>query len=631
MREPYKELNQPIKKMYHVDPYDQSLVIDGFESGIADSPFNGIADMRNVNITSVPGEASVDFATSVLSEPPTVTTLSFTVDSTTDIFTVASTSSWYNGMAITFNSIVTATGFSTGRVYWIGNLTATTFKLYKNPSGPTYSQQLVDVTASGSGTLSSYTLGKPIQWAIDYSGQTSSGGVHYSRTFMLDDNGLVWWVYNPDNTTPTSLVYIGNDTLTGSMGRGISLFYNYIVVFRASTIDALQATQVENNVDLDAAAPTGWNYGWTSVNSPSIAVQNPRAIIVGQDNVLYFANAGKVGSIMQASGSSFDPTSSITYVKSSTALQLISGEDVASFAELGVNLLVGGIQNKIYPWDRVSTSFSYPIFLAENYVWRMVTVNTNTYIFMGNRGRIYITNGSQAQLYKKVPDHISGTTEPYFVWGDATFNRNQLLFGVSATTNAGVPINQYGGLWAIDLDTSAIRLLNKLSYGTYAGYPTALTQVVSGNTTNASGIGVYIGWDSGASTYGVDQTTSAPYTGSQATIDFDLIPIGTFEKPRNLTRIEYRLTRPLVSGESIVLKTRLIFDTQNTGYTTVLTDSATGSYSTSAPVNFENAQWLQIQGVINSTASSPSFVRLKEIRVTGLKGPVATPASSILG
>jgi hypothetical protein len=248
----------------------------------------------------------------------------------------------------------------------------------------------------------------------------------------------------------------------------------------------------------------------------------------------------------------------------------------------------------------------------------MVTINTNTYIFAGNRGRIFVTNGSQAQLFKKMPDHISGTVEPYYTWGGATFNRNQLYFGVIATTNSGSPIAQYGGLWAIDTETNSLRLTNKLSYDTYEGYATAIVA----NTPpsfNASGPGIYVGWDSGNSTYGVDTGSSTPYSGERSVIVSDLIPVGSFDMPRDFERIEYKLSKPLTTSENIKIYARLIFNTTDTGFgSAILTDSTVGNFSSSAPVNFKNAQWLQIQVVLNSSGvSSPnqSFVRLKEIRI----------------
>ena len=246
----------------------------------------------------------------------------------------------------------------------------------------------------------------------------------------------------------------------------------------------------------------------------------------------------------------------------------------------------------------------------------MVTVNTNLYCLVGNRGRIYITNGSQAQLYKKIPDHISDTVEPYFIWGGLTYQKNQLYIGVYTTTNAGTLIPNYGGLWAIDIDTNALRLTNQLSFGDYSGFASAIQSVPG----NVSGSGLYIGWVSDTTndaTGGIDATNSTPYTGSQVLVESDLIPIGTFNKPRDSQQIEFRLTKPLVSGESINLYSRTNFSASY-GTLTFLTTPTIGDFSGTASTNFKNAQWIQIKAVLRSTASSPSYVRLREIRITGL-------------
>ena len=46
---------------YKFDKEDKSIVISGFENGIADSPYGGIANMRNVGIRYYPGVAYVNY------------------------------------------------------------------------------------------------------------------------------------------------------------------------------------------------------------------------------------------------------------------------------------------------------------------------------------------------------------------------------------------------------------------------------------------------------------------------------------------------------------------------------------------------------------------------------------------
>lgn len=612
--------------MYRFDSYDQSLVIDGFEKGIADNPYNGLADMRNMNIISVPGEGSVNFATAKISATAfsgTMTTTSASAD------TVTLSASPEDGQAIIFSvlsditkglTLVNADGSPT--VYWLktGSGGVYTLQSSYNPGSAT-----VNITGDGvTGTWATVNMAKPKAFT-----STTDG-----NTWMVDASGYVW--SNARMTTTNSFwTFTGNAINSFSNGNGIVAYTasdgtGYIFVYSNSSID----------YTLSLESGVAWNYQWNPglgtvgvwSNTPSSrlktsnAVSNSHQALWAPDGTVYFCDGNWVNSFVQTDPTiAFVPTTIATYVFAQFLLLPIDTAQCLTF--LGSNILIGGIKNIIYVWDTTSVLPSSVILIPEFNVQQLVTVNTNTFIFVGTRGRIYVTNGTNAQLYKKIPDHISGTVEPYYNWGGATSTKNQLYFGVNAITNkTGTAINQYGGVWAIDLDTQAIRLTNKLSYGTYAGLVTA---VIPNFGTDPAGTGLYIGWQDGAGNFGVDTTIGDPYTGSQATVDSDLIPIGTYNKPRNFTQIEYRLTQPLVSGESITIKTRLIFNTQDTGYTTTLTDSSAGNYSNTGPINFQNAQWVQFQIVLNSTATNPSFNRLKEIRILGLVGPTLAQNQSL--
>lgn len=605
---------------YHTDSYDNSIVIDGFENGIADSEFGGISNLRNVNITSVPGEASVNFALGAMGKPPTVSAAAFTVE-TTDIFTVSSTSGWYNGMAITLNSLSGGTGLSTGRVYWVGDLSGATFKVYTSPSIAA-GRSPVNVTVAGSGTLTSYTLTAAPQYFYSGPGFPQS----LICTFMIDGNGYVWWLNNnySDATRGTytgNLSFMGNTTLTGATGQGICVYEGYLFAFRGTYIDYLKVSKI---MDGSSDVYSSWVYDWESGTLDGWEIN---MALSATDRAMYICNGHSIASVLKIPGVTFDPATATTYTINGDALILPLYEIALCLAQASNgDLLVGGTFNFIYPWNKVDPGYQDPILIADTVIRRMITVNTNTYVLAGNRGRVYITNGNQAQLFKKLPDHISGTVTPYYAWGDLSYLRNQLLLSVKASTNGGTAIPEYGGVWSIDLDTGAILLEHRLSYGSYAGTATAITPMypfpryayASTASTQPLGNGVFAGWDSGSSTYGVDWSLGTPSTDGSATVDSPLIPIGTFLKPRDANRISFRLTKPLVSGESVTIRQRLIFNTSATGWTDVFTCSTAGLYSDDAPTNFRNAQWVQLQAALTSTATNPSYVRLRELRITGI-------------
>lgn len=546
-------------------------------------------------------------------------------------------------MAVTFATTPTVTSaptLSVGTPFWIGNFQGAggaTLKLYSDPG----LSSVVDVTGTGTGTMSVINVGGGTVSGVTQGIRHFAHDTKRNYHFGIDDTGKVW----TDAFGLTSSgywVYSGNRVPSGSYTSGNGLVYyqasngdGYVFAIHNSSIDIFN-TNAASGV---FSTPLTWNYQWNpavgTVGTFS-ATPTPRVLhcgltdggisheaMVSTSKYAYICDTEYLDSFNEQPTKIFLPTSPQTYAwtgfdANNNYALYIPGDNANCLTQLGTNLLIGGNKNIIYPWDRTSTSYSYPIFLSENVISKLVTVNTNTYAFIGNRGRIYVTNGSQAQLYKKIPDHISGTVEPYFTWGGATFARNQLYFSAKCTANDGTtPLNFYGGLWAIDLDTGAIRLTNKLTYGTYAGYATGMMAIVPtlGAPQNSGGIGMYIAWDSGASTYGIDSTTNTPYTGSQAVIESDLIPIGTYDKPRDMTRVEYRLSKPMVSGESVTLNYRLDF---SQAWNQILTDSTVGNFSLSKEVNFKNAQWLQLQAVLNSTSSTPSFTRLREFRIRGI-------------
>lgn len=570
----------------------EPIVLDNFQKGIGDSPHVGFEDIRNLNIISSPGSVSLNFATTALAQPPTVTAVAYTVVTATNVFTVSSTSGWYNSMAVTLNTVVTSTGISTGRVYWVGDISGNTFKLYSNPTLKT--SQLVDVTGSdGSGTISSYTISAPLDKTIDYAPGIANVP---ASIFILDDSGRVWWVKNYENAVgslTSNLVYLGNDTLTSTGNRAIVAWKNYLVVFRSGNIDYLPLIAFVNSVDFDSG--TGWVYGWESASAGLSATRRP--VLVGQDDVLYYQNGdNRIGSLVETANDTFDPTDTVSYTKSTTALDLPEGDDVTALGELGSNLLIGTKRNKIYPWDRTSTSFSLPITVPENVISHIVTINNGAYIFAGYTGRIYWTNGSSVSLYKTIPNQIAGVFEPYYTWGDVLVWRNQLYFSFSATGNDGSTLTSCRGVWAIDAATRALRQTHSTS--TTADVTVLLPHVLA---TTPTGNALYVGWTTG-SVFGVDISTGTYHTSYSAYFVSPLFQVGTSLNRRTIGTAQIVFEKALASGEGIKLYYRK--DRSQSWSTAVTFDFATYGAVADGQITFPASDLTTIQFKVELTGST---------------------------
>ena len=356
----------------------------------------------------------------------------------------------------------------------------------------------------------------------------------------------------------------------------------------------------------------GWSYGWTTPNSIANTGKTKRSVLVGEDDILYyFNNAQTIGSISETAGDTLDLDDSTSFTNNVNALDLPVAEANANMiiSELGTNLIVGGNNGKLYPWDRISSSFYFPILLPERNIQHIVSVNNGVYIFAGNRGNIYYTNGSTVELFRKIPDHITGKINPYLTINYATADRNQLYFSITATENDATAIGDMDGVWAIDFLSNSFRHILEASHGTDGEVSLIAENVLS---ETPAGIGLYLGWESSTSTYGIDKGSSNPYSGGETIIDSDIIPFGTNRNQRTIGHIEFKLGKPLVSGESVELQQR---SNLNDSFTTIFTHSTAGDISASEDADFENVEWIQIRAILTSTNSNPSFVPLIEVRI----------------
>jgi hypothetical protein len=253
------------------------------------------------------------------------------------------------------------------------------------------------------------------------------------------------------------------------------------------------------------------------------------------------------------------------------------------------------------------------------------------YIFVVNKGNIYISNGSAASSVISVPDYCAGVPgtpesyiEPYFVWGGAMYLRGRVYFSI-ADFKTNSSIGNCGGIWSFiptqnmffGLDAGlALRMENQASYLTYKGSSIIL---IPRATQNGLAPLYWNAWNDGSGTYGIDYTSTSTLTTSVATIETDLIPLGTMLGKKTLKQIEYKFSSPLLTGETITVNYRTnstdAWTTLGTAVTDVYTTGATTSLSGYYVPPFEKAQWLQLQVILTPQTGNGSFCRLIELRL----------------
>lgn len=407
------------------------LVLNNFQTAVADSPHLGHALMRQVDIESFPGAMRVQRRSygRIITIGSAQT---FTAVAATDICTAPldlrdqSTQDQnlsYVGAAVTFSTSNTLPApLVAGTVYFLIYVSNNTFKVATTLANAN-AGTAIDLTTTGTGThtVTGVTIGTILHIRKDY---------RSNYIFALDSNGRVW------NTQGGQTFHLlAGNTITNTTGNGLALFRTsdglktYLFVFRAAVIDVIEVTG-----DSQINSPS-WTSSWQSMNT-SAGSSNTHYAIVAQDNIIYFCDSRFVGSILEKAGQVFDPSSSATYTYNNQALDTPQDEILNHLEELGTNLLAGGLTyNKIYPWDRLSSSFALPLLVPEVGVYKMKNAGNVVYILAGMKGNIYQTPGTYVSLFKTIPGYIknNGTTvtPTPVTWGGLALKPGGVIVGLA--------------------------------------------------------------------------------------------------------------------------------------------------------------------------------------------------------
>lgn len=485
------------------------------------------------------------------------------------------------------------------------------------------------------------------------------GGVYSTfsagTTMGLLDNKLPHFAFVGHQGTIyyTDGTYIGSVFPNSSLGTtetiiNIQSYASYTAVTTTGTISTLI------NGSLPTPATTGTPARVPVFPFTATGGTKPDSIVVGTKYYLQWLNSGNTFEIYSTptGGSALNLSTGAIGTQYFNTFYPASGDGntVMTFAPQRLNLpffetaqvinelnetslLIGAKSNAVYTWNQLisNTLFDSLIFVPENNITQIVIVNNMGYIFAGNKGNIYITNGSTASLVIKVPDYCAGLpgtptsyVEPYFIWGGAMYLKGRVYFSIldQTTTKTG----QCGGVWSfiptqnmfIGQDTGiSLRQENQSSYASYNGVCTLL---IPNQNQLAKSPQYWSAWYSSVTSplYGIDNTASSTGTSMVATvIETDLIPIGTMLDKKSLSGIEYKLATPNTDSEEVIIAYRT---NEGSTYTTIddttVIKDTTFSLSGYYKVPFEKTQWLQLRiRLISSDLSGTSFVRLTEVRL----------------
>lgn len=555
----------------------QPIRIKGWETGIADSAYKGNGLLRNVEVESFSGAVKVSKLP--VSQFVALNLVTFTADPSTDLCTASNVvGGFYSGSAVYFTTTGTLpAGLSLNTVYFLYKVTEDTFKVctsYKNSAGSA-AGTVINITDAGTGV---HTLHQVAIGTINHIIKEPIS----QRKFALDSNGRVWFE-SSGNSNYYLLLHssIENPSggLTASFGAGMivnsfsSTTNTWLFVFRGNTIDVIS---VAGTAAIETPA---WLDAWASLNA-SAGVETSHHVIKGQDDALYWCDDQYIGSLIENVGFTFDPSNASTFTYNSQALDLPTFEIAQCLEELGTNLLIGGNRfNKIYPWDRISSSFDMPIPVPENSIKKMLNIGGIVYILAGTWGNIYKTQGTYVTLFKKLPTYVINNSYSLLsnpiTWGGIAQINSALLFGVAGTTSgsSGVYRLYENGVLVHD---------NTPSTG-------------SKNATALYAIDEFydMGYNGGADTISTAQYGTSTFS---AILHSELYRVGTKVSKASFSYIEIQVARPMSAG-TIRISYRTNTSASFTTLDTYTSNASTTSFMTD--IGLTDLENIQIQAEID--------------------------------
>lgn len=553
---------------------DGSILLNDFARGDQPSYLGDFKNIQCLDVTSVPGIAFANqkMASMNVGDTASYTGRTFTADPSTDTLT-PSLNVFTTGQAVVLTTTGTLpAGLSLATTYYVISAGGATIKLASTLNNALSGTQ-IDITTAGTGThtITGTELGR-----IKKIVQNSSSSTSNYRFFAIDESGKVWvqfqniWSHIPGNAAGT--------------GQGLEIWKGYLFAIGSNGVISVYGALT------NVGGSASWTATWKTATG-SDAFTAPT--ISGSDDILYIGQGRYISSVEEATAP-FAPGTGASFTWTDLALTLPNTYRIRCMVENGVDLAIGtwigtdiagifaaGLEVKkadLFFWDRSDTTFRIPVHIQENGVNALISLNNFVYAVCGFEGRIYITNGTSAELFATIPISVMDrqqnvTQHLYFFPNAITHHRGKILIGVGSGDTTGSATLSPQGVYALDPKTGMIVIEQILASGNTGMSGTATIGALVSTSEQELLAGIYY---DGSQTFhgGVNRViaSSARY-GTGAFFESGLYSVGSSKEKKTYNVIEFSVGKALNSGEQV----RLSFRKASSGsYTTVVTlDSST--------------------------------------------------------
>ena len=558
---------------------------------------------------------------------------------------------------IIFSTGETRTGTVTNgspSLTWTGatTLNATTLVFISSPSIYTSTSQGIvagnQIVFSTTGTMPSPLVAGQIYYAA--TSQTSEAG-GYSFQVASTPGGTAITItslgsnlsYSIDNVISLPIGNVSTMTFTNPILNGTtSATISSYVLPNGTTVSTywLLPTGTYNVVDSNGNNMlAGFTFSSSAVNfiapvqqyssgNYSVQILNPNyqnKAFNGIDGFLYFTNGSAMGVLSKFQSNTvinFNPSNALVFNVSYNAFSLATSENAGSdyivdATNLQDSMVVAGTRS-VFAWNYTGAFTEAPVPIGHQ-ISKLINILNIIFVVGGQKGNIYTSNGAYAQLLAKIPDYITGVIDPVWSFGDVMKHRSRLYFQASAQDTSGN--NLLSGVFSVGVsptvigDTEqSITMEAQNSYGLVQASGATSAGLLIDNEPSSSGQdSYYSAYSTGASTGGIDYNSTLLWGNNEPVIETDIIPIGNYLIKKTLGAIEFKLDRPLATGDSLALYWRPSLS--DAWVSIPLIDSSSSLISNYGISAINQSQWAQFKMTYSAASSSSSFIPVRELRL----------------
>jgi len=195
-------------------------------------------------------------------------------------------------------------------------------------------------------------------------------------------------------------------------------------------------------------------------------------------------------------------------------------------------------------------------------------------------------------------------------------HRSRLFFQALAQNTSGT--NILAGVFSIICSpalsgetASGLVMESQNSYGLTPASGTLPNGILIDNSPSANGNdSYYSAWSNGATTGGIDYNDTSLWQNFEPVIETDIIPLGSILDKKTTGQIQFKLDRPMTTGDQI----RMSWRPSLTDSYTVMGTTTSAQLSDYYPTSISQAQWAQFKIEFKCASASSSRIPLREIR-----------------